>query len=102
MKQLIPAVILSLVMLPAAFAQESKTSSGDRNKMIEMQEKMAKMHQDAAECLKSEKSVDTCQSEMMKRCAMGKSHCQMMSKMMTGDMSMMEGMHGKGKKKDKM
>lgn len=77
-------------------AESKKTEN--RSSLIEMQEKMARLHEDAANCLKSDKTTEACKAEMMKQCPMGKSGCQMMGKMMSGGMQMGSGMmmdHGK-------
>ena len=53
-----------------------------------MREKMAAMHEQMASCLRSDKPMSECRSEMMKRCRMTGESCPMMGKMGTGGMGM--------------
>jgi hypothetical protein len=57
----------------------------------EQREKMAKAHEKAAICLRSDRAVSECRQEMMHACvdAMGADGCSMMGGMMSGNM-----MHG--------
>lgn len=85
------AVALAMLMLSAtsSFAADTKFTKEDRQKMADMHTKMA-------ECLKSDKSMSDCQSEMMKSCKgmMGKEGCPMMGHMK----GMMNGMMNHGDK----
>lgn len=88
------SAILSLVMLlgaGVALAAEPPASGSAQSTMPSkaMREKMAAMHEQMASCLRSDKSMSECRSEMMKRCRsmMGES-CPMMGKMGMGGMGM--------------
>lgn len=62
----------------------------------EMRERMALLHEQMAACLRSDKSIDECRTEMMKHChaTMGNQGCTRM--MGTGGMmGMGRGMHGR-------
>jgi hypothetical protein len=52
--------------------------------IIEQRESMAKPHEGMAICLRGEKAINECQSEMMKECqaSMGKIGCPMMGNSM--------------------
>lgn len=104
------AAAVMLTSAGAAQAQNSKSGMKkmDRAEQIQMQEKMAKLHGDAASCLKdNNKTVEACKTDMMKNCSMDKAHCNMMGSMMSGDTSMMDhstgthDMHGEKKKTTK-
>jgi len=75
------------------FAADKKTESKAPSK--EQRQQMATVHQKMAECLKSDKPMSECKSEMMKSCQekMGKDGCPMMGQM--------GGMMGKGMMHDR-
>lgn len=85
MKNMIAITLATIVLTSgSAFAADRKVSREDRQKMADVHTKMA-------ECLKSNKAMTDCQSEMMRSCKsmMGKEGCPMMGHMqgmMKGDM----------------
>ncbi len=85
--QVIMAIATIIFSTTFSFAVETKVTKEDRQKMAEIHTKMAT-------CLKSDKPMSDCQSEMMKSCKdmMGKSGCPMMDGM--GQMKGM--MNGQG------
>jgi hypothetical protein len=77
MKIAITLALVSLVLAAGSlFGADTKPTKEDRQKMAEMHSKMA-------DCLKSDKPMGDCQSEMMKSCKsmMGKEGCPMMGQM---------------------
>jgi hypothetical protein len=82
-------VSLTLVSLASYGADASKKPMSMDTP--EMRQKIAGMHQKMADCLRSDKPMATCKSEMMKECheSMGKEGC-----------GMMKDMHGHGMGKD--
>lgn len=87
----------SLVSLAVNAADTSAKPDDGRTRRIEMLEKMAKAHKDAADCLKAGKSEEDCQKQMMENCPMREDagSCPMME----GGMNMMMGRgmrHGMG------
>jgi hypothetical protein len=78
----IVAMVGALLSVSAAWAADpapaAPTSQAAPSK--EMREKMAKLHEQMAACLRSDKSIDECRTEMMKECheTMGKEGCPMM------------------------
>jgi hypothetical protein len=71
---------LLLVVAGSALAAEPATNAPSK----EMREKMAAVHQKMADCLRSDKAVAECHSEMQKSCTtmMGEEGCPMMGQMM--------------------
>lgn len=79
----------------AADADAGKTAA-DRQKMIEMHEKMAALHAQTAECLKAGKPVKECHDALVAQCPMGKDGgCPMMGE--TCPMGRGKGMRGQGR-----
>jgi len=81
---LLRILVGSLVMLVggATFAADvSPASSAAPTK--EMREKMATLHEQMATCLRSDKPIADCRSEMRKSCTetMGEAGCPMMDRM---------------------
>lgn len=72
-------------------AKGTKDMKQTREERAKMQEEVAKMHQKAADCLRSDKTEDQCMQEMRENCpaAMAKNK---------GECRMGFGMHGKGGK----
>ncbi|MGE3341652.1 MAG: hypothetical protein AB7J46_07195 [Candidatus Altimarinota bacterium] len=70
------ALATMMLTVSSSFAADTKVSKEDRQKMADLHTKMA-------ECLKSDKAMNDCQSEMMKGCKsmMGKEGCPMMGHM---------------------
>ena len=105
--KLVPALFAVCLLMPnLSHAESSKAvntkTEGDRASKIKMNEQMVETHQKMADCLKSDKSMEDCDSEMMKSCPMAKSgkNCSMMG--MMGDQNMENMDHSKmmGKKKN--
>lgn len=73
--------IVSMLVANVALAQtkETATAPATDTSHIEMHEKMAKAHQQAADCLKSGKSVDDCRQSFQAMCkdAGEPGHCGM-------------------------
>lgn len=98
-------LMLSLFVAAGAFAvaraadDAAAKTGADRQKMIEMHEKMAAAHAQAAACLKSGKPVDECRDALMKSCPMGKDGGCMMGGQKNGMCPMCggKGMKGKGR-----
>lgn len=87
--------LLGLSLGAPAFADDEKKSGEDDMKShIEMHEKMAKAHSEAAECLKSGKSRDECKEKFKEACGKEGKGCMM------GHHGKHKG-HGKGKDKKK-
>ncbi len=80
----------------AAFAADAPTSAPSK----EMREQMATLHEQMAACLRSDKTMSECRSEMMKNCqsTMGNQGCRtamgMGMGMGGGMMGRGQGMHG--------
>ncbi|MEK2643960.1 hypothetical protein [Bdellovibrio sp. BCCA] len=76
------AVSLSGSFAHAAGDKSSKTKMGKMEKMewtTTQRENMAKMHENMATCLRSNKAVNDCRAEMKTSCKdMGKEGCPMM------------------------
>ncbi|MGE3759937.1 MAG: hypothetical protein AB7H97_19375 [Pseudobdellovibrionaceae bacterium] len=72
---IVMALVLATFWVTSVFAAEPNVSKEDR-------QKMADMHTRMAECLKSDKPMRECHSEMMKGCRgmMGKEGCPMMGR----------------------
>lgn len=96
--------IAVLLSSPASVWAEQK-DDGDRQSKIKMHEQMGETHRKYADCLKANKPMDDCKSEMMKNCPMMKAgkKCPMKDMMGEADMSGHEGMgemdHSKMKNK---
>ncbi|MCM2323912.1 MAG: hypothetical protein NDJ90_11685 [Oligoflexia bacterium] len=96
-RTLLFAVIGSLTLGLQAFGEETTPNKAANEQMrqthIEKHEKMAKVHEDAAKCLKDEnKSLSECRAKMMESCrssGMNRGECMAM-----GKMGRMKGMHG--------
>lgn len=85
---------LLIALSSAAFAAEPPAAPSAPTK--EMRERMAALHEQMAACLRSDKSVSECRTEMQKHCQamMGNQGCTRM--MGTGGMmGMRRGMHGR-------
>jgi len=77
------AIAVMLLYQPAVWAADPPpASSTAQAPSKETREKMAALHEQMAACLRSEKSIDECRTEMMKSCrdAMGPQGCPMMGK----------------------
>lgn len=84
-----------LMISNSLFAAET-SNQADRKSTIEMHQKMAEAHKKAADCLKTNKPVDECNSEAMKMCPMANSEkCPFMGGMsgMMKDQKEMKGDH---------
>lgn len=82
MKHLLSVAVLSL-LATTAFAQgggkQKSTQAGtDLKAHIEMHEKMAKAHDQAADCLKDGKPIEECRAEFKKACPGDGQGCGMM------------------------
>lgn len=77
--KLISCTIMLAIGTGAAFAADAPGMT-QAAPSKEVREKMASMHEQMAACLRSDKSVSMCHTEMMKRChdLMGEKGCQMM------------------------
>lgn len=80
----IKTLLLSLFVAAGSAVSARAAAAGspapDRQKMIEMHEKMADLHKQAAECLKSGKPIKECQDALAAQCPMAKGGCPMMGK----------------------
>lgn len=100
---LLAIAVSALLSSPVAMAEPK--ADGDRQSKIKMHEQMAETHRKAADCLKANKPMEECKSEMMKNCPMMKAgkKCPMKDMMGEADMSGHEGMgemdHSKMKSK---
>jgi len=88
--------ILALSISTTALGAEKTKTTAKRESMqmtSEQRKNMAAAHEKMAECLRSDKALDSCQKEMMQSCQemMGKDGCPMM-----GQMGKMHGMMEKG------
>lgn len=74
---LIGAMIVAAVAGSASAADQAPTSAEPSK---QAREQMAKMHEEMAACLRSEKSFEDCQNQMHQHCmkAMGEKGCPMM------------------------
>ena len=88
MKLLLTLALLLPVFAPA-FANEEKMAMME-NMSKDDREKMAKLHENMASCLRSDKEVKACHEQMMTGCkdTMGEKFCAMMKH---------DKMHGKAK-----
>ena len=82
------AVIASVLLITgagAAFAADPPAAPHDTPSK-EMREKMASLHEQMAACLRSDKPIADCHSQMMKSCkeTMGEKGCPMMGHGMMG------------------
>ncbi len=77
----IAAGLALLLVAGAAFAG-SASDAGQSEPSKEMRAKMATLHEQMAACLRSDKTMTECRSEMRKHCqeTMGKDHCSMMDR----------------------
>jgi hypothetical protein len=85
----------ALALSLPAFASSETMKKDD---MMSMHNMMGKMHMRMAECMKGGKTMDDCDSMMMKNCRMGEEKCKKMMTMMHDHMNMMmnEGMMASG------
>jgi len=75
--RLVWGVVASCVMLGAVWAGDGPVSASGPSK--EVREHMAGLHEQMAACLRSDKSVKDCHTEMMRGCKqLGKHSCPMM------------------------
>ena|SRR6266581_737063 len=81
----IVAGVLAIMSASAALAADPPTAS-QAAPSKEMREKMATLHEQMAACLRSDKPIADCHSQMMKSCqdTMGKQGCTMMGHGMMG------------------
>lgn len=91
--------ITIMLFCMSVFAQkgtEKSTQSVSNEPTAEMRTQMVQMHEQMAECLKSDKSFADCHNSMMNNCPMAKDgNCPMMgSKMPMMHHKMMHGQHG--------
>jgi len=79
--------LLTAFIGSSAYSEETKSSKQNNKAMSEItperRQNMASMHEKMAECLRSEKPMNECQTEMNKLCQemMGKDGCPMMGQM---------------------
>lgn len=85
---------LLMALSSAAFAANPPTAPSVPTK--EMRERMATLHEQMAACLRSDKSISECRTEMMQHCRamMGNPGCTGMMGMGRGMMGMGQRMHG--------
>jgi uncharacterized protein HemX len=78
-RTLILIVAMSIAAVGSAFAAEQAPTKGTEPSQ-QAREQMAKMHEEMAACLRSEKSFADCQTQMHQRCmtALGAKGCPMM------------------------
>ncbi|MGZ3772915.1 MAG: hypothetical protein ACXVCY_05335 [Pseudobdellovibrionaceae bacterium] len=72
---LLCTLILSWTL--SSFAVEKTTRGNMPEPTTEQREKMAVMHEDMAKCLRTNKTMEECHTQMMKECPMGQA-CGMM------------------------
>jgi len=74
------ASVLMIVSANAAFAAAPPAATNQAAPTKEMREKMASLHEQMAACLRSDKPISDCRSQMMKSCQemMGDQGCPMM------------------------
>ena len=77
MKTIAAAVCILGCVAGAAFAQGSGAAKGP-TMTTEQRQTMAAAHEKMAACLRSDKAVEECRSEMMKSCQENKGSCPMM------------------------
>ncbi len=86
---LLSSLVASMVLLAGSAAFAADVPPANRAAPSkEMREKMATLHEQMAACLRSEKPIADCRSEMKKSCGeiMGKEGCPMMGGMHYGMM----------------
>ncbi len=88
-------LVFTFSMVTAAFAAEKTKAPPQKPSTqvtVEQRKNMASAHEKMAECLRSDKTIESCQKDMMQSCheMMGKDGCPMM-----GQMGKMHGMMGK-------
>ena len=87
------AAVIALALLPMGSAWSADapgTAAAQAAPSKEMREKMASLHEQMAACLRSEKSLAECRTQMMQGCRdLGSQTCPMMG--MGGGMSMGHG-----------
>jgi len=84
------AVIIGVLVSASAWAAEPPPAPAAPSQ--QQRATMAAAHEKMAACLRSDKSIDVCRTEMHKACmSMGESHCSMMGAKET--MAMHNGMH---------
>ena len=78
--------VISLFMAVGAATAASPPTTDNTAPSKETREKMATLHEHMAACLRSDKAIAECRSEMMKSCreVMGKDGCPMMGPGMHG------------------
>lgn len=85
-------MVLTALMAGGAFAADKKTTKSNKKSTTqvtpEQRQEMATMHEKMATCLRSDKPIEECRSEMRKNCqqAMGKDGCPGMGRGMGGMM----------------
>ena len=74
------ASVLMIVSTSAAFAAAPPAATNQAAPSKEVREKMASLHEQMAACLRSDKPISECRSQMMKSCqeTMGDQGCPMM------------------------
>lgn len=85
MKSVLMLIVAVLVSSPFALGADiDKTSKSSwMNMSAETRKQMAEMHQEMADCLKSNKPITECRENMMANCPMMKDgNCPMMGMMM--------------------
>lgn len=100
LKTLLLSLFVALGTMAVARAADDTAAkaAADRQKMVEMHEKMSDLHKQAAECLKAGKPVKECHDAMAAQCPMGKDGvCPMMGTMCP--MGRGQGMRGQGRGK---
>lgn len=66
------SLIVAVAAASAASAEDASNAPAERQKMVEMHEKMSEAHKQTAECLKAGKSVKECHEALAAQCPMGK------------------------------
>lgn len=81
-KMIFTAVLLAFSSSVFAADAPSASTKAMKGPTKEQRQKMAEMHEKMATCLKSDRTIDECRTEMMKGCdeAFGKDGCPMMGK----------------------
>jgi hypothetical protein len=97
-KSVLLSLFVALGTLGVARAADDAAAkaAAERQKMVEMHEKMAALHTQAAECLKAGKTVKECHDAMAAQCPMNKDGtCPMMGSMCP--MGRGQGLRGQGR-----
>lgn len=63
---LLATLAVFVVLMGISYAEEAAPAKADHSKQIQMHEKMAEAHKNAAQCLKDGKAKDVCSAELKK------------------------------------